>query len=304
VAVAVVVPTMMYDDDTQTLNTTKSFVAGCAAGVTGCIVGHPFDTIKLVQQTSSAAAQTSSLAGSAKQLLLQSRGGGGGGVWAGLFPALGVQVLTSGVLFGVQASVSASVAKLFWAADGEDPALIPSEFRLQQAMAVSSVSCASVSGFLTGGLLSPLVCPLEAIKCRSQVAAQIPAGRLGLRGLYSGWTATVLRCSFGNAAFFGVYTLTQQLDLHAGVGGAIAGGAFWVAAMPFDVVKSRMQTARAPLSFAATFRQAVRQGKGGVRVLYAGLPVTLLRAIPMNAAVLFTYEAVMALPVDRALDCT
>jgi hypothetical protein len=187
----------------------------------------------------------------------------------------------------------------FWFGEGVESAAepIPSEFRLQQAMAVSSVSCATLSGFLTGGLLSPLVCPLEAIKCRSQVApaaTTTAAAASSLGGLYSGWTATVLRCSFGNAAFFGVYALTQQLDASAGLGGAIAGAAFWVAGMPFDVVKSRMQTTKDPLPLLATFRQAVRQGGGGwPRVLYAGLPVTLMRAVPMNAAVLCTYEAAL-----------
>jgi hypothetical protein len=271
--------------------TTRSFVAGCAAGLTSCIVGHPFDTIKLAQQTSSAS-QGASLAGSASKLLRT--GGGHRALWAGLGPALAVQVLTSGFLFGAQASISASVAKLLTVGStpsSEDTDAIPSEYRLQQAMAVSSVSCASLSGFLTGGLLSPLVCPLEAIKCRAQVAAT-PTAPLNLRGLYSGWSATVLRCSFGNAAFFGVYALTQQLEVNAALGGAIAGAAFWVAGMPFDVVKSRMQTAQNPLTFMATCRQAVQQG--GLRVLYAGLPVTLLRAVPMNAAAFYTYEAVMA----------
>jgi hypothetical protein len=62
--------------------------------------------------------------------------------------------------------------------------------------------------------------------------------------------------------------------------------------MPFDVVKSRMQTARDPLPLVATFRQAVREGGGWSR-LYSGLPVTLMRAVPMNAAVLCTYEAAL-----------
>jgi hypothetical protein len=39
-----------------------------------------------------------------------------------------------------------------------------------------------------------------------------------------------------------------------------------------------------------TLLQLLRQG--GLRGLYAGLPVTLLRAVPMNAAVLATYELV------------
>ena len=64
---------------------------------------------------------------------------------------------------------------------------------------------------------------------------------------------------------------------------------FWANLTPFSLQ---------PLSFTATFREAVaRRGGGGLRwrALYAGLPVTLLRAVPMNAAVLLTYEGVMAL---------
>ena len=225
----------------------RSFIAGCASGLAGCVVGHPFDTIKLVQQTSMSAAQ-SSLRASASKLM----SGGFRTFWLGLGPALAVQALTCGFLFGAQAQISASVANtmLGWGVVGEtdvSAATLPSEYRLQQAMAISSVSCASLSGFLTGGVLSPLVCPLEAIKCRSQVAAKnTSAVRLfSLASLYSGYTATVTRCSVGNAAFFGVYALTRQSDsIGAGLGGALAGTAFWIAAMPFDVVKSRMQTAQ------------------------------------------------------------
>lgn len=179
---------------------TRSFVAGCAAGVSGCIVGHPFDTVKLVQQTS---AERSSLRGSTAELL---RAGGHKAFWAGLGPALAVQVLTSGFLFGAQTSISAAVSNALAAFGSSAPtmtAAMPSEYRLQQAMAVSSVASATVSGFLTGGLLSPLVCPLEAIKCRSQVSwtsTAVRAGPAALTGLYSGWSATVLRCSLGNAA--------------------------------------------------------------------------------------------------------
>jgi len=284
--------TNLQDAALVEVSATQCFIAGCAAGVTGCIVGHPFDTVKLVQQTSSVAS-TSSLAGSTSKLL---KAGGQRALWAGLGPALAVQVLTSGFLFGAQASISALVAQVMMrvGAPATQKKVMPSEYRLQQAMVVSSVPCSTLSGFLTGGLLSPLVCPLEAIKCRSQVAPTSQVQHVGskLRGLYSGYTATVLRCSSGNAAFFGVYALTQQMEVHAGLGGALAGAAFWIAGMPFDVIKSRMQTAQDPLPLMATLRQAVQQG--GPRMLYAGLPVTLMRAVPMNAAVLFTYETVIA----------
>ena len=298
----------------------RNFGAGCAAGVSGCIVGHPFDTVKLVQQTSK---DRSSLRSATTSLL---KSGGPKALLSGLAPALAVQVLTSGFLFGAQASISilippnpmtltltltrtltqtlililtstcykASVSNLVCrvftlggASNEEDKNLISSEYRLQQAMAVSSVATATVSGFLTGGLLAPIVCPLEAIKCRSQVNARSVSS-----SLFSGWSATVLRCSFGNAAFFGAYAITRSMDIHASIGGAIAGAAFWVAGMPFDVIKSRMQTTQKSIGLVATFQQAVRQGQG-IRGLYAGLPVTLLRAVPMNAAVFLTYEAAL-----------
>lgn len=286
----------------------RSFISGCAAGVVGCIVGHPFDTIKVAQQTAARgpAASTPSATAIARSLLTSNGNGGARGfvagqraLWAGLGPALAVQVLTSGFLFGAQVSVSATVAKLLNRRTERDDSLLDPQFRLEQAMVVSSVSTASVSGFFTGGVLSVLVCPLEAVKCRSQVVAGAVSSRMFdlryVRCLYTGYIATVLRCSVDNAAFFGMYALTTELGVNAFVGGALAGASFWVAGMPFDVVKSRMQTATAPLPFASTLRQALREGNGNLRALYAGLPVTLLRAVPMNAAVFFTYEAVKTL---------
>jgi len=262
----------------------NSFVAGCAGGLASCTIGHPFDTVKLIQQTATGAGQNSLRASSLKVLST----GGLRSFWSGIGPALAVQALTCGFLFGMQSRISASVSM---SCLSEVEILLPSEYRLQQSMAISSVSCASVSGFLTGGLLSPLICPLEAIKCRSQVSLPWHSGSTSL---YSGFSATVMRCSVGNAAFFGMYAFTSRSDnIGAGLGGALAGAAFWVAAMPFDVIKSRMQTAQEPFGFVATLRRAVTTE--GLHALYTGLPITLMRAVPMNATCLFTYEAVLKL---------
>jgi hypothetical protein len=279
-------------------STTNSFVGGCVAGVVGCLVGHPFDTMKLIQQTSNQG-RLSVREGYKK---LTRTMGGHRALWRGLGPALTVQVITSGFLFGTQNLVTSSVGGIEWLFSGIKEEAIDSEYRLQQAMSVSTVTCATVSGFLTGGLLSPVVCPLEGLKCRAQVVAAVSSSSATgkLRSLYSGFLPSVLRCSFGNAAFFGVYALFHDTGPLAGinpaVGGACAGAAFWVAGMPFDVLKSRMQTAdpKAALpTLRGTFKAVWKQA--GVRGLYAGLPVTLARAIPMNAAVLFTYELVIAM---------
>ena len=346
------------EDGPEAAAAEHSFLAGCVAGIVGCLVGHPFDTLKLQQQTS-----TGRLTLSTGYTRLLSTGGQAA-LWRGVGPALAVQVVTSGFLFGTQTSISDRMARSLtswqWLpsplpfptseSDSSEvtaaaAAGMAGEYRLQQAMAVSSVTCATLSGFLTGGLLAPIVCPLEGIKCRAQVAATATVvsgggggGVIGraavaaaaaaaasfvnspvqfLRSMYAGFLPSVLRCSFGNAAFFGVYALSQSVDAGAAVGGAVAGVAFWVAGMPFDVIKSRMQTREAVLSAAttttaasggsrggeakaarararATMRGTLLQllSQGGLRGLYAGLPVTLLRAVPMNAAVLATYELV------------
>jgi hypothetical protein len=218
-------------------------------------------------------------------------------------PALAVQVITSGFLFGTQTTISDKVSQgpgqWKWLAGGSssEEGAIGSEYKLQQAMSISSVPCATISGFITGGLLAPIVCPLEGFKCRAQVAVdpRIP----NLSRLYSGFVPSMLRCSFGNAAFFGVYALAESIEgISPAVGGALAGAAFWIVGFPFDVLKSKMQTAdplllsRSQQTMTATFRNI--RTELGVRGFYVGLPVTLLRAIPMNAAVLLSYELVVS----------
>ena len=352
-------------DDGDVHDATRHFVAGCAAGVAACIVGHPFDTLKLFQQTARSGAATGLRANLAA---LRARGG----VWQGIGPALVVQVLTSGFLFTTQTRITDAIEACdlwdSWLPSALQPWLAPphgspgsgvidERYRLQQAMSVSSVATASVGGFITGGLLSPLVSPLEGMKCRAQVATMRPqstkplapiptptptaaataaastAARratatatavatpratpratltapsatpkaspaaataaslkttLNLGSLSWGYSASVLRCSFGNAAFFGVYALSQEAEISPAVGGGLAGACFWIAGMPFDVVKSRMQTAQTAPRLTEVAAEVVRQK--GLRGLYTGLPITLLRAVPMNAACLVVYELVL-----------
>lgn len=57
---------------------------------------------------------------------------------------------------------------------------------------------------------------------------------------------------------------------------------------PFDVVKSKVQTYSAGLSYRAVLAEVVRTE--GVRGFYKGLGVTLMRAMPTNAVIFATYE--------------
>jgi len=50
-ATVVVPPTVISSDLSFLRRTTKNSLAGTAAGIAGCLVGHPFDTLKVRLQT-------------------------------------------------------------------------------------------------------------------------------------------------------------------------------------------------------------------------------------------------------------
>jgi hypothetical protein len=80
---------------------------------------------------------------------------------AGLAPALATQVLVSGFMFGTYAK--------FFDVIKQTQGTIENPFLIQQSLVTSSVPSATLAGFLTGGCLSPLCSPLEALKYRAQV---------------------------------------------------------------------------------------------------------------------------------------
>ena len=165
---------------------------------------------------------------------------------------------------------------------------------------------AAATGFVTGALISPITCPLEGLKVRAQGSQPLFArtGR-GVFGsvLFAGWTATVLRCSVGNAAFFGSYALLtahRRSDTGASGGalgaarvvaaGGVSGVAFWTVAMPFDVVKTRQQLHAAQQGAQPTVTELLSSIGRTPSALWRGFVPAALRAMPMNAAVFAVFE--------------
>ena len=150
----------------------------------------------------------------------------------------------------------------------------------------------------------------------------------GARGLWLGQTGTLIRETGGAVAWFGTkegvcdallrlrerrqhshsYTdaLTRK-DLKAwesALAGACAGVAYNVVLFPADSVKSALQTAeelrpqeharvngnakKVRATFWGTARDMYR--KQGIRGLYAGMGVTVARAIPSNALIFLVYD--------------
>ncbi|KAJ6590597.1 L-ornithine transporter [Mycena vulgaris] len=150
----------------------------------------------------------------------------------------------------------------------------------------------------------------------------------GVRGLWLGHTGTILRETGGTASWFAVKEWvasallerrlgpnrsvapnTNLLPWESGVAGAVSGAACVLALYPADTVKSAMQTEEellshrqrpartsepklAPASFYRTFRKMYTVH--GVRGLYAGCGMTVLRAVPSSGIVFVVYDGLSA----------
>ncbi|KAJ7910617.1 mitochondrial carrier domain-containing protein [Mycena leptocephala] len=149
----------------------------------------------------------------------------------------------------------------------------------------------------------------------------------GVRGLWLGHTGTILRETGGTASWFAVkeWVAAKLLDRRLGptraakpnnllpwesaVAGAVSGAACVLALYPADTVKSAMQTEEellshryrpaptgepklAPASFYRTFTKMY--ATHGVRGLYAGCGMTVMRAVPSSGIVFVVYDGLSA----------
>lgn len=183
-----------------------------------------------------------------------------------------------------------------------------------------------MAGALAGSVMAFANCPIELLKVRLQVqdpsrvklyknifeCAQMTFASYGLRGLYRGFTATIIRDIPSFASYFFVYEYlrsslrspngdlkTTDLLLAGGIAGfgikcitsplIIIVGA-WIPCYPQDVIKSRMQASSA---YKNSFDCAMNiYREGGLRAFFRGFGPTMARAFPANAATFFAYELV------------
>lgn len=136
----------------------------------------------------------------------------------------------------------------------------------------------------------------------------------GILGLWQGQLGTFIREAIGSLIWFGTFQLLQRLFLYKITGswdildkdteensdygdfnipswvvlvsGAIAGFVFNWSIFPVDTIKSVMQTEQ--LGFGDAINSIYRQY--GFSGFYRGLVITLIRSIPSNAAIFYTYE--------------
>ncbi|XP_057706582.1 solute carrier family 25 member 48 isoform X2 [Corythoichthys intestinalis] len=126
--------------------------------------------------------------------------------------------------------------------------------------------------------------------------------REGLRGLYRGGVAMLLRDIPGYALYFVPYAVFCDLLKSDGataphpcaiwLAGGLAGAISWVTATPADVVKSRLQAdAHLHRKYNGVLHCILHSYKTeGVQVFFRGASVNAIRGFPMSATMFLGYE--------------
>ncbi|KAK9058009.1 hypothetical protein SSX86_022849 [Deinandra increscens subsp. villosa] len=286
----------------------KHYVAGLVSGVSMVIVGHPFDTVKVKLQKHNTEANGLKYRGGFHCTTRILKTEGVRGLYRGATPSFVGMAIESSLVFGIYSQTKQALQGGDDTRKAEPHIIVP-------------------SAAFAGSIISFVLCPSELVKCRMQIQGTdsvVPAYRKysgplncavetvkteGVKGLFRGGVATLLRESIGNAVFFSTYEYlrhylhlqlkdssfdhTNLVDVGIGImSGGLGGIAFWSAVLPLDVAKTIIQTTPDKNLSKNPFKMLkLIYRRSGIRGCYTGLGPTVSRAFPANAAAIVTYEA-------------
>mmetsp|Transcript_24068 Transcript_24068/g.33835 ORF Transcript_24068/g.33835 Transcript_24068/m.33835 type:complete len:291 (+) Transcript_24068:206-1078(+) len=267
---------------------TRDLFSATLGSVCCCYTGQPFDTVKVRMQTNpdqfSNVLQTSKLIA----------GEGIGSFWKGAVPTAMGMALENAMAFGVNEALKRAFP------DNNDQSLDTRPDLVKPFL----------MGTITGCCSATVLLPSEIVKAKTQVIVGASSStdvvkqmmkKQGLRSMFVGFDAQLMRDAPFYAFFFGGYELNCYLfrtyvpsmpdELNYFLSGGFAGMFGWVAAMPFDVPKTNVQSSWDSKVFGSYFPQMAKIVKErGILGLYSGLGPTLLRAFPANAALFLGVE--------------
>lgn len=267
----------------------KAFTAGGVGGVAAVLTGHPFDLMKVRQQTGNL-----SLASAARQVL-QHDGP------RGFYRGVGAPLLGVTPMFAVS----------FWGYDVGQK-VVRSMTKTEGPLSISEVSTA---GFISAIPTTLITAPFERIKVVLQLQGQSKLGENakelngsidaakhilrtgGLKSLFKGSIVTLARDGPGSALYFAAYEYIKRrgmdekgnIDLKTIVfAGGMAGVAMWVPVFPIDSIKTNLQSSDTPQSIAEVTRKIY--ARAGLKGFFPGVGSALARSFPANAATFLGVE--------------
>lgn len=269
----------------------EHFICGAIGGLSSLAVGHPFDTIKVRLQTRPdiyrSGYQTLKLA------LLKE--GGISSLYKGIGAvAPGVSFVYASWFYGFE------TGKRIFCGDQT------SNYRLALAGAFSALFTAPITG------------PSDRVKVLAQISnsnknqkplsskqvfLQLIKNPGGLKNVFRSKDIfiTFIRDAWGSAFYFAIYELLKQdyfkknpdcknkLPIFESViYGSFVGVVYWFTCIPIDNVKSRLQSSQDDNIKIRTILRDIRTS--GIRNLYRGMNVMLMRAVPAHGACFLGYE--------------
>lgn len=279
----------------------KYFISGGFGGICTVLAGHPLDTIKVRLQTMP------------KPLTNQAA------LYVGTWDCAKKTVQREGVrgLYKGMGAPLAGVAPIFaisFFGFGVGKRLVQ---RNDEELSLPKLFAA---GAFSGIFTTAIMAPGERIKCLLQIQQGLEKPRYtgpkdvvkqlyregGIRSIYKGTVATLLRDVPASGMYFMTYEYLQKVLRNFGgdstelgllktiFAGGMAGILNWSVGMPADVIKSRLQTAPEGTYKGVGHVFAILIKEEGPTALYKGVAPVMLRAFPANAACFLGFEACMS----------
>ena len=271
---------------------TRDLYSATIGSVFCCYTGQPFDTVKVRMQTNPGV-----YSGIFRTVAKTSSEEGVRAFWKGAVPTAMGMALENAMAFGVNEALKRAFPDPS-KGSGADPEARP------------DLSRPFIMGAITGCCSALVLLPSEVVKAKTQVAigstssgdiAREMMRRQGVRSMFTGFEAQIMRDGPFYAFFFGSYDLLCYVfrtnvpsmpdELNFFLSGGFAGMLGWAAAMPFDVPKTNVQASWDSKVVGSYFPELLRIGRErGITGLYSGLGPTLARAFPANAALFLGVE--------------
>lgn len=267
-----------------------SIISGSFAGMASLVVCHPLDTIRTRMQANLA------YKGPMDCFRKTVAGEGIGALYNGLAAPMVAQGIYKAVIFASFGFASSTL----------------NSFKTGKESFPRKLVDVYACGMFAGAANSFVVSPVELVRNRLMVqqrgggyyytgvidCIQQVVKTEGLSTIWKGLSSTILRDGFGVGAWFCSFEICKKA-LHSGAGmdensttillisGGVGGLGFWIVALPFDTIKSRIQTSQKTNLSIVKIAQEL-----GLNGLYRSLGVAAIRGIPGASIVFFVQKRV------------